>query len=110
MSYGNVDIASVRYGHLFGCMSFLFRMFFEGTEFLLNMMTIISSTLTRFRALSKTSPKVLGLGKGNGGSPAKFRIVATFEFDQLVTHFICFKITEHYTQVQNVGRGTEYLL
>ena len=28
----------------------------------LNMMTIISSTLTRFRALSNTSPKVLNMG------------------------------------------------
>ena len=61
-SYGNVDIASVRYGYLFGCLSFLFRIFFEGTEFLLNMMTIISSTLTRFRAVSNTSPKVLSMG------------------------------------------------
>ena len=45
--------------------------YWEGTEFLLNMMTIVSSTLTRFRALSKTSLKSSWYEVWWGGLPSQ---------------------------------------
>ena len=84
-SYGNVDIASVRYGYLFGCLSFLFRIFFEGTEFYLTWWRSSVRPSLGFEPYRIPPQKFSVWGRVRGAHQPNSEVLRKFEFDQLVT-------------------------